>query len=142
MARNYGQRVKETTTTTGTGTYTLAGAKAGFASFTSRVATGKTVCYVVEDGTNWETGAGVFTASGTTLTRATIFASSNSDNAVNWGAGSKNVFLSRMARYEPEFDWLNIEWFGAISGGTVDCTAAIQAAHEACDPNRGGEGCV
>jgi hypothetical protein len=86
-------RVKETTTTTGTGTYTLAGAVDGFQSF-SVVGNGNTTYYTVTDGTNWEVGLGTYTSSGTTLARTQIFESSNSDTAVNWTAGEKEVFIT------------------------------------------------
>lgn len=93
MALVLKDRVKETTTTTSTGTYTLAGAVTGYQSF-SAVGDGNTTYYTVTDGTNWEVGIGTYTASGTTLSRDTILASSNSGNAVSWGAGSKDVFLT------------------------------------------------
>lgn len=93
----YRDRVKETTTTTGTGTLTLAGAVAGFRTFASAVADGSKVTYCIENGTDWEVGQGVFTASGTTLTR-NVIASSNGNALVSWAAGSKNVFLTQAAR--------------------------------------------
>ena len=86
-------RVKETTTTTGTGTLTLAGASTGFQSF-SVIGDGNTTYYTITDGTNWEVGIGTYTSSGTTLSRDTILESSNSGNAVNWGAGTKDVFVT------------------------------------------------
>jgi hypothetical protein len=85
-------RVKETTTTTGTGTLTLAGAVTGFQSF-SVVGDGNTCFYSIDDGTNWEVGVGTYTLSGTTLSRDRILSSSNSGNAVNFGAGTKTVIL-------------------------------------------------
>ena len=93
MALVLKDRVKETTTTTSTGTYTLAGAVTGFQSF-SVVGDGNTTYYTVTDGTDWEVGIGTYTSSGTTLSRDTILESSNSGSAVNWGAGSKDVFLT------------------------------------------------
>jgi hypothetical protein len=89
-------RVKETSTTTGTTSpMVLAGAETGYQSF-GIVGDGNYTYYVMEDGTNWETGIGLYTSSGTTLTR-NVIASSNSNNAVSWSAGSKNVFCSRPA---------------------------------------------
>jgi hypothetical protein len=93
MALVVKDRVKETTTTTGTGTLTLAGAVTGFQSF-SVIGDGNTTYYTITDGTNWEVGVGTYTVSGTTLSRDTILESSNSGNAVNWGAGSKFVFVT------------------------------------------------
>ena len=86
-------RVKETTTTTSTGAYTLAGAVTGYQSF-SVIGDGNTTYYAVTNGTDWEVGIGTYTSSGTTLSRDTILESSNSGNAVNWGAGTKDIFVT------------------------------------------------
>ena len=96
MALVIKDRVKETTTTTGTGTYTLAGAETGFQAF-SVIGDGNTTYYAVTDNTDWEVGIGTYTATGTTLARTTILSSSNSDNAVDWGAGTKYIFVSQPA---------------------------------------------
>lgn len=114
-------RVFETSTTTGTGTYTLAGAKDGYQAF-SAIGDGNTTYYVATDGTDWETGQGVYTASGTTLTRATILSSSNSGSAVSWGAGEKDVFCAvSEAKTIFEDNSNNISVGGNITvGGTVD----------------------
>jgi hypothetical protein len=96
MALVVADRVQETTTTTGTGTYTLAGAKDGFQSF-GAVGDGNTTYYACTDGTDYEVGIGTYTASGTTLARTTIIESSNSDLAVSWGAGSKDIFVTSPA---------------------------------------------
>lgn len=93
MALVLKDRVKETTTTTGTGTVTLAGAVTGFQSF-SVIGNGNTTYYCITDNTNWEVGIGTYTSAGTTLSRTTVFASSNSNNLVNWGVGSKDVFVT------------------------------------------------
>jgi len=101
MALNNADRIKETTTTTGTGTYSLNGAVTGFHTFVAGVGTTNTCTYVVEDGNSWEVGIGTVT-SGTpnTLSRDEIITSSNAGAAVNWGAGSKNVFCSPNARHD------------------------------------------
>lgn len=100
MALVVKDRVKETTTTTGTGTVTLAGAAAGFQSFAA-VGTGNTTYYAIVDQTPgaWEVGVGTYTASGTTLSRTTVLASSNSGALVNFGAGTKDVFVTYPAGY-------------------------------------------
>lgn len=95
MALAFDDRVKETSTTTGTGTYSLAGAVTGFQTFVAGIGNGNTCWYGATDGTDWETGLGTVTdATPDTLARTTIFASSNSDAAVNWGAGTKTLYVT------------------------------------------------
>jgi hypothetical protein len=96
MALVLKDRVKETTTTTGTGTYTLAGAVTGFEAFSS-VGDGNTTYYACTDGTDFEVGVGTYTSSGTTLARTTILQSSNSDSAVSWSSGTKTIFCAQPA---------------------------------------------
>jgi hypothetical protein len=99
MAYAFFDRVKETSTTTGTGTITLAGAATGFRTFTSVFATGDTFHYVIDGGTGeWEVGTGTL-ASSTTFTRDIILASSNSGSAVNFSAGTKNVWVDLPANF-------------------------------------------
>ena len=95
MAFVIADRVQETTTTTGTGTVTLAGAVTGFQSF-SAIGNGNTTFYTIADqsGFNWEVGVGTYTSSGTTLSRDTVLSSSNSGSLVNFSAGTKNVFVT------------------------------------------------
>ena len=93
MALVVKDRVKETTTTTGTGTITLAGAVTGFQAF-SVIGDGNSTYYTITDGTDFEVGIGTYTLSGTTLSRTTILESSNAGSAVNFGAGSKDVFVT------------------------------------------------
>ena len=95
MALVLKDRVKETTTSTGTGTITLGGAATGFQSF-SVIGNGNTTYYTIADqsGANWEVGIGTYTASGTTLSRDTVLSSSNGGALVNFGAGSKDVFVT------------------------------------------------
>ena len=94
MALVIKDRVKESSTTTGTGTYTLAGAEAGHQTF-SAIGDGNTTYYAATDGTYWEVGIGTYTASGTTLARTTILSSSNSNNAVDWTSGEKLIFVTQ-----------------------------------------------
>jgi hypothetical protein len=95
MALVLADRVRETTTTAGTGTITLAGAVTGFQSF-SVVGNGNTTYYTIAgQGTSeWEVGVGTYTLSGTTLARTTVLASSNSGSLVNFSAGTKDVFVT------------------------------------------------
>jgi hypothetical protein len=86
-------RVKETTTTTGTVTVTLAGAVTGFQSF-SAIGNGNTTFYTIAGGDEWEVGIGTYTSSGTTLSRDTVLSSSNSGSKVNFSAGTKDVFVT------------------------------------------------
>ena len=93
MALIVKDRVQETSTTTGTGTFTLAGAVSGFQSF-SVIGNANTTYYAIVMGSEWEVGLGTYTSSGTTLSRDTILESSNSGSAVNFSAGTKNVFVT------------------------------------------------
>lgn len=84
--------VQETSTTTGTGTYDLAGASTGYQGFVAGNGDGEVVRYSVTDGTDWEVCEGTITdASPDTLSRDTVLESSNSGSAVNWGAGTKTI---------------------------------------------------
>ena len=100
MAFVLADRVKETTTTTGTGTVTLLGASTGYQSF-SAIGNGNTTYYTIagQTGSEWEVGIGTYTSSGTTLARTTVIASSNSGSLVNFSAGTKDVFVTYPAEY-------------------------------------------
>jgi hypothetical protein len=93
MALVVKDRVQETSTTTGTGTLTLAGAVSGFQSF-SAIGDGNTTYYAIVGGAEFEVGLGTYTSSGTTLSRTTVLESSNSGSLVNFSAGTKNVFVT------------------------------------------------
>ena len=93
MALVVKDRVQETTTTTGTGTITLAGAVTGFQSF-SVIGNANTTYYTIAAGSEFEVGIGTYTSSGTLLSRDTILESSNGGSAVNFSAGTKNVFVT------------------------------------------------
>jgi len=88
-------RVKESTTTTGTGTLTLDGAATGFQSFTTAFGNGVSVYYVIAGGSEWEVGIG--TTGAGTLSRDTVLQSSNADAKVVFSAGTKDVFCSYVA---------------------------------------------
>lgn len=95
MALVLKDRVRETSTTAGTGTLTLGGAVAGYQAF-SVIGNGNTTYYAVSDPAtgDWEVGLGTYTLSGTTLARTTVLESSNAGNLVNFGSGSKDVFIT------------------------------------------------
>ena len=95
MALVLADRVKETTTTTGTGTVTLLGASTGFQSFAA-VGDANTTYYTIAGQTTseWEVGIGTYATSGTTLARTVVLSSSNSGSAVNFSAGTKDVFVT------------------------------------------------
>lgn len=88
MAIVLADRVKETTNTTGTGTLTLAGAVSGFQTF-AVIGNANETFYCIVSGTDWEVGQGTYTASGTTLSRDTIFASSNGGTAISVASGAE-----------------------------------------------------
>lgn len=95
MALVVADRVKETTTTTSTGTVTLLGASTGYQSFAA-IGNSNTTYYTIAHQTlsEWEVGIGTYTSSGTTLSRDTVLASSNSGSLVNFSAGTKDVFVT------------------------------------------------
>ena len=104
MAFALNDRVKETSTTTGTGTFNLAGAETGFESFVSGVGNGNSTYYAISnDGTaEFEVGIGTVTdATPDTLSRTTIISSSNSDSLVDFSAGTKTVFCTLPASRTP-----------------------------------------
>ena len=153
MALVIKDRVKETTTTTGTGTYTLAGAVTGFETFTANLSNSDTTYYACTDNTNFEVGIGTFTTSGTTLARTTGLASSNSNNAVNWSSGTRSIFITYPADKSVFIDAsdhltltggvLNVKNTGSQSVVRFYCEssnahyAEIQApAHSAFDGNK------
>jgi hypothetical protein len=99
MAFVLADRVKETTTTTGTGTVTLLGAATGYQTFAA-IGNANTTYYTIagQTGGEWEVGIGTYTSSGTTLSRDTVLASSNSGSLVNFSAGTKDVWCDYPAK--------------------------------------------
>lgn len=99
MAFVLADRVKETTAVTGTGTATLLGASTGFQSFAA-IGNSNTTYYTIagQTGNEWEVGIGTYTSSGTSLSRDTVLASSNSGSLVNFSAGTKDVFCDYPAK--------------------------------------------
>ena len=96
MALVLNDRVKETTTTTGTGTLTLGGAVTGFETFAAGVGNSNTTYYAVTlPGTSeFEVGLGTLSSDSSTIARSTIISSSNSDSAVDFSAGTKTIFCT------------------------------------------------
>jgi hypothetical protein len=96
MALIVKDRVQETSSTTGTGTFTLDGALSGFETFSSAIGNTNTTYYCIVNA-NGEFEVGLGTVGAGTLARDTILSSSNSDAAVNFSAGTKNVFCTQPA---------------------------------------------
>jgi hypothetical protein len=129
-------RVKETSTTTGTGTLTLGGAATGFQSF-AVIGNGNTTYYAIFDriSQDWEVGVGTYTASGTTLSRDSVLESSNGGSLVNFGAGSKDVFCTYPAEKAVTLDDVQTLTNKTISGsftgpltGNASTASALQTA--------------
>ena len=102
MALVIANRVKETTTTAGTGTVTLLGASTGFQSFAA-IGNANTTYYTIasQTGNEWEVGIGTYSTSGTTLARTTVLANSlaTQPSALNFSAGTKDVFVTYPSEY-------------------------------------------
>lgn len=119
MALRYAPRIKETTATTGTGTYTLGGAFGGYQTFhAGLVDYDSTTMYCCTGGTDWEIGVGTLADGGAadTLARTDVIASSNSGSAVNWGAGGKEIFCI-----------LPYQLLAAIQGGSDGAFSGLDA---------------
>ncbi len=123
MALVLKDRVKETTATTGTGALSLAGAVTNFQSFSSVLSDADTTYYAVIDVTNseFEIGLGTYSSGGNTLARTTVLESSNGGSAVNFSAGTKNVFIAYPAERSVYLDGSGQL---VISGTAVTATAA------------------
>ena len=107
MALVINDRVKETTTTTGTGTVTLGGAVAGFETFAAGIGNSNTTYYCIALGSEFEVGLGTLSSDSSQLTRTTVISSSNSDSAVDFSAGSKIVFCTLPASKTTVLDGSN-----------------------------------
>jgi hypothetical protein len=118
-------RVKETSTTAGTGTLTLAGAASGFQSF-AVIGNGNTTYYSIVDSTasTWEVGIGTYTSSGTTLSRDTVLANSSGNTSpISFASNSKDVFATYPAGKSVHEDALNTayaEQVGASNGFIIN----------------------
>ena len=94
MALVLADRVKETTTTSGTTDFVLGGAVSGFQTFSDGVGNSNTTYYAIALGSSWEIGLGTLSSDGLTLARTTVLQSSNSDAKVSFASGSKEVFVT------------------------------------------------
>jgi hypothetical protein len=132
MALVVKDRVKQFSTTTGTGTITLGATPTGFQAF-SVIGDGNTTYYAIVDNTNgdWEVGLGTYTLSGTTLARTTVLESSNAGSLVSFAAGTKEVFVTYPAE-KAVYGQAN----DTIQSNTLG-TAAAPAYSFAADPNTG-----
>ena len=130
MALVLADRVLETSTTTGSGTISLAGASVGFQGFSTGVGDGNQTYYTIalEGGSEWEVGIGTYTAVGDTLSRDTVLASSDNGNKVTFSAGNKQVFVTYPAGKSVYFSTS-----GTISAnsGTITDVASPTAAFDA-----------
>ena len=113
MALVINDRVKETTTTTGTGAVSLGGAVTGFETFAAGIGNSNTVYYCIahQDQAEFEVGLGTLDGDSSDLTRTTVISSSNSDSAVDFSAGTKDVFCTLPASkliFEDGSDNLNV----------------------------------
>ena len=120
----YYDRVKETTTTTGTGAITLAGAAFGCRAFSSVLSNGQQIAYVIEDPNTgaWETGYGTYTVSSNTLTRS-VRASSNAGSVVSLTAGTKYVYSDAIAASFVPTSGVGTMQAGALAGGRLTLTS-------------------
>jgi hypothetical protein len=135
MALVLNDRVKETTTTTGTGTVTLGGAVSGFDTFAAGIGNSNTTYYCIQLGAEFEVGLGTLAGDSSTLARTTVISSSNSDNAVNFSAGAKNVFCTLPASKATVLDASgnlalagNIDVDGTSNLDVVDIDGAVDMA--------------
>jgi len=127
MAFAIADRVQETSTTTGSGTFVLAGAVTGYQSF-AVIGDTNTTYYTIADqsGTNWEVGIGTYYLANTSLARTTILASSNANSVVTFGTGTKAVFVTYPAERATYANASNITTITnlvssnvLITGGTI-----------------------
>jgi hypothetical protein len=145
MALVLKDRVKESTTTTGTGTLTLLGAVTGYQAF-SVIGDGNTCYYAISSlgSSEWEVGIGTYTASGTTLSRDTILESSTGGGAINLSAGVKDVFVTYPAEkavfedasgnvVQNQFTSMNVTGTATINVATLTSGTITTGANSATD---------
>jgi hypothetical protein len=124
MAFVINDRVRETSTTTGSGAFTLAGAVTGYESFSTGIGTNDTYYAIhLQDGAEWEVGIGA--VSGSTLTRSSVISSSNADSPVVFSAGTKDVFCTMPASKVAYIDNNDITINAAGTGLAVAMAIAL-----------------
>lgn len=124
MALVIQDRVRETSTSTGTGALTLAGPYSGFQAFSS-IGNGNTTYYAISDPNTgaWEVGVGTYTTAGNTLSRDTVLASTNSGNLVNFAAGTKDVICTQPAERAVYLDTATNATIPNITTGALTASA-------------------
>ena len=124
MALVLEDRVREQSTTIGTGTFTLTGAVIGYQTFSGAVGNGNTTYYTISNPgtTEWEVGIG--TVSAGQLARTTILSSSNTGSIVTFTAGTKDVFVTYPSEKAVYLDASgNVSALGTVNSGTWQGTA-------------------
>ena len=146
MALVINDRVKETSTTTGTGALTFAGAVSGFETFSAGIGNSSTTYYAIvntDTPTEWEVGLGTLAGDSSTITRTTPISSSNSDSAVDFGAGTKEIFCTLPASKAVIKDASgNVSPGGVITGTTVETTGDTAASDNAAMGYTAAEGLI
>lgn len=139
MALVVADRVRETSTTTGTGTLTLAGAVTGYRTFSAAIGNTNTTYYAISNtGLNeWEVGIGTVAAG--TLARTTVLSSSNAGSLVTFSAGTKDVFCTYPTERAVYVDGASIATGSAAtlpvaSGGTGASTVSAAQTNLQVDP--------
>lgn len=139
MALVVADRVRETSTTTGTGTLTLAGAVTGYRTFSAAIGNTNTTYYAISNpGLNeWEVGIGTVAAG--TLARTTVLSSSNAGSLVTFSAGTKDVFCTYPTERAVYVDGTSIATGSAAtlpvaSGGTGASTVSAAQTNLQVDP--------
>ena len=130
MALVINDRVKETSTSTGTSTFTLAGAQTGFDTFALGIGGSNTTYYAIVNvgasPSEWEVGLGTLDATSANLTRTTVLTSSNSDTIVNFLGGTKDVFCTLPASKAVYLDSTGTPVGAASAGFAVAMSIALQ----------------
>ena len=132
MAFVLADRVRETTTSTGTGAITLGGAYTGFQTFSAAIGNANSTYYTIANVVSgeWEVGIGTYTSAGNTFSRTTVLSSSNSGSLVNFTSGTKDVFVTQPAERAVYVDsagtTVNVNVLAATGDSSFTSTGALQ----------------